>query len=314
MPDRLRRTWPAVLVATLLAVLAFPTAAQSAPTRCPGTFEVLHNDHIGRLSLPAGPYVIDVLDSSRLSCASASDLFRQFLEDFDGRLPRPWVLNVSSRTFTRGSGSTTGFQVTRWWGGGGGGGGRHPATGLACPGFFHVLHNDHIGRLRLPAGEYRITLLSLNRISCARASRYFAQFLQDFDGRLPQPWVLDVETGSFMRGSRNVGFRVKPTGAPPNPNTGGGRNPPRGQRRCPGTFRVLHRDRIGRLRLPAGRYLITLLSNRLSCRSASRRFSQFLDNPSGRLPRPWVLNTGTGTFSRGRGSRTGFRVKPARAR
>jgi len=197
MPDRLRRTWPAVLVATLLAVLVSPTAAQSAPTRCPGTFQVLHNDHIGRLSLPAGPYVIDVIDSSRLSCAGASDLFRQFLEDFDGRLPRPWVLNGSSRTFTRGSGSTTGFQVTRSSGGGGGGGGRHPATGLACPSFFHVLHNDHIGRLRLPAGEYRITLLSLNRISCAQASRYFAQFLQDFDGRLPRPWVLGRGDGQL---------------------------------------------------------------------------------------------------------------------
>jgi hypothetical protein len=274
---------------------------------------VLHDDHIGRLALPAGPYVIDVLNSSKLSCEGASDLFRQFLEDYDGRLARPWVVDVSTRTFTRGSGGTTGFRVTRTTGGGGGGGGRHPATGRVCPASFEVLHNDRIGKLKVPKGEYQITLLSLGRISCAQASRYFAQFLQDFDGRLPPPWLIDLETGSFIRGSRNVGFRVKPTGEPPNPSGGGGRHPAKGQRRCRGTFRVLHRDRIGRLRLPAGPYIVTALSNQLSCSSASNLFRQFLAAPNARLPRPWLLNTQTGTFTRGKGSKKGFRVKPARA-
>src|SRR4051794_3068716 len=315
MSTRLRSTWLPALAASAIAVaLVFPAAAQSAPTRCPDTFQVLHDDHIGKLSLPAGAYVINVIDSSRLSCSDAFDLFRQFLEDFDGKLARPWVVNVSARSFTRGKGSTTGFSVTRSSGGGGGGGGRHPATGTSCSSFFHVLHKDHIGKLKLPAGEYRITLLSVGRISCARAARYFAQFLQDFDGRLPSPWVIDVETGSFMRGSRNVGFRVKPTGNPPNPSGGGGHYPSNGQQRCRGTFRVLHRDRVGKLRLPAGRYIITTLSSRPSCKSASNLFSQFLDDLSGRLPRPWVVNPKTGTFTRGKGSKRGFRVKPARAR
>ena len=309
---RLRLLWPAVLVA---ATLALPAGAHAAPVRCPATFQVLNNDHIGRLSLPAGPYVIDVLDSSKLSCAGASDLFRQFLEDYNGNLPGPWVLNRSTRTFTRGAGSSTGFRVTRSsGGGGGGGGGRYPAGGKACSAPFEVLHNDHIGKLKVPKGEYRITLLSLGRISCAKASRYFARFLQDFNGRLPRPWFIDVETGSFMRGSRNVGFRVKPMGNPPNPNGGGGRHPGKGQRRCPGTFRVVHRDRIGRLRLPAGPYIVTVLSSSLSCGSASNLFRQFLDDPNGRLPRPWTLNTQTGTFRRGKSGNKGFRVKPARAR
>ena len=302
-----------LLVAALavsLFALAMPGASQAAPLRCPGTFQVLHDDHIGKLSLPQGPYVIDVLDSSQLSCEHASDLFRQFLEDFDGRLPRPWVLSVSTRTFRRGSGSSTGFTVTR---SSGGGGGRYPAGGKACPATFDVLHNDHIGKLKLPKGEYRITLLSQRRMSCARAARYFAQFLQDFDGKLPSPWFLDVETGSFMRGSRNVGFRVKPTGNPPNPSGGGNRYPSGGQRRCP-NFRVLHRDRIGRLRLPAGPYILTTLSSRTSCSSASRLFRQFLNDPDGDLPRPWVLTVKSATFRRGRGSNRGFRVKPARAR
>src|SRR5215208_3145065 len=101
----LARIRPLLLATVVLSALtlALPGAAQSAPLRCPGTFQVLHDDHIGKLSLPAGPYVIDVIDSSSLSCAHASDLFRQFLEDFDGKLPRPWVTNVSTRTFTRGS-------------------------------------------------------------------------------------------------------------------------------------------------------------------------------------------------------------------
>jgi hypothetical protein len=311
----LARIRPILLATFLLSVvaLAAPGAAQSAPLRCPGTFQVLHDDHIGKLQLRAGPYVIDVIDSSQLTCEDASDLFRQFLEDFDGRLQRPWIVDVSTRTFTRGSGSSTGFKVTRSTGGGGGGGGHHPATGRACPALFDVLHNDHIGRLRLPAGEYRITLLSVGRLSCARAARFFTQFLQDFDGRLPRPWTTDVETGTFMRGSRNVGFRVKPTGNPPTPNNGP-QNLKKGQRRCPATFRVLHRDRIGKLRLPAGRYLITTLSSRPSCRSASNLFSQFLDDTTGRLPRPWLVNSKTGTFTRGKGSKRGFRVKPARAR
>jgi hypothetical protein len=258
--------------------------------------------------------VITVLDSSRLSCEDASDLFRQFLEDFDGRLARPWVANNSTRTFTRGPGSTTGFRVARsTGGGGGGGGGRYPATGRVCPALFDVLHNDHIGRLRLPKGEYRITLLSVGRLSCARASSAFTQFLQDFDGRLPRPWTIDAETGSFMRGSRNIGFRVKPTGNPVTPNNGP-QYPKNGQRRCPSTFRVLHRDRIGKLRLPAGPYLISTLSSRPSCRSASNLFRQFLDDTTGRLPRPWLVNSKNGTFTRGRGSKTGFRVKPSRAR
>jgi hypothetical protein len=313
MPARLR---PVLLAAMVLAIVLFalPAGAQAAPTRCPGTFQVLHDDHIGKLSLRAGPYVIDVIDSSRLSCSDASDLFRQFLEDFDGKLAKPWLLNVSTRTFTRGRGSTIGFTVTRSSGTGGGGGGRYPATGKACPSFFHVLHNDHIGKLKLPAGEYRITLLSVGRISCARASRYFAQFLQDFDGKLPRPWTIDVETGSFERGSRNIGFRVKPTGNPPNPSGGGNRYPSKGQKRCAGTFRVVHRDHIGKLKLPAGPYIISTLSSKLSCGSASNLFRQFLDDPNGRLPSPWAVNTKNGTFRRGKGSSKGFRVKPSRAR
>ena len=54
-----------------------------------------------------------------------------------------------------------------------------------CSSTFSVLHNDRIGALRVPAGEYDITLIRQNRITCARASQLFSRFLQDFDGTLP---------------------------------------------------------------------------------------------------------------------------------
>jgi hypothetical protein len=304
------------VVVAAVAVVPASASAQAGAARCPATFDVLHNDKVGSLSLPGGPYYITVLDASRLSCQDASDLFRQFLEDWDGRLHRPWRYSVQGTgrgTFRRGAGSSVGFSVAPAGSHGGGGGGGHHPLGSQCPGTFRVLHNDRIGTFRIPKGNYRLTLLSVGRITCSQASRYFAQFLQDFDGILPSPWFLDTETGSFMAGSRNVGFRIKEAVRPytPSGRPGGGVHPT--GKRCPGTFRVLDNDRIGRLRLPAGPYRITLLSGGgLSCQGASRQFTSLLQDYAGTLPRPWVLNARTGTFRRGRGSNTGFRVKPVR--
>ncbi len=301
--------------AALLAAgaLGAPTAANAqgagSPLVCPGTFEVLHDDSVGQLVLPKGAYTITLLDQTALTCSDATDLLRQFLEDFDGRLPRPWVVNVVADGFTRGSGSSVGFRVAAATGGGGGGG-RHP-VGAACPGTFQVLHNDRVGTFAIPRGQYQITLLAVGRMSCSKASSYLARFLQDFDGILPRPWLIDRETGSFMRGSRNVGFRIKKLVGPARPSGGGSGIHPSGDR-CPGTFQVLDNDSIGSLRLRRGRYRITLLSDRLSCQTASRRFAAFLDDTDGVLPRPWVVKAQTGTFTRGRAGTIGFRIKPAR--
>ena len=315
MRERTRSLTLTIALLVSAAALLAPAAASAqtgGAATCPATFQVLHDDKIGALSLPAGAYTVTVLDSARLSCQHASDLFRQFLEDWDGRLPRPWRFSVEATgrgTFTRGAGSTLGFSVAPASNHGGGGGGGHHPHGTACPGTFRVLHNDRIGSFRIPAGNYQITLLSYGRISCARASRLFAQFLQDFDGTLPRPWILDSETGSFMRGARNVGFRIKELVGPPSPSGGGGGTHPTGSR-CGGTFRVLNNDRIGRLMLPRGRYTITLLSGGgLSCSGASRLFTEFLQDFTGVLPRPWVVNNRTATFTRGSGSNRGFRVK-----
>jgi hypothetical protein len=305
----LSRTRLAALAApfALALALAAPAGAQTtSAVTCPASFDVLHNDRIGSLQLPAGPYTITVLDGNTLSCTDASELFEQFLEDFDGRLQRPWVLNASTATFTRGRGSTVGFRVAQ-----SGPTPPTPPSNRVCPSYFTVLHNDHIGAFSIPRGRYRVTLLSLGHISCSQASSLLARFLQDWDGILPRPWFLDPTTGSFMRGNRNVGFRIKPWTGPVPSGGGGGTHPSDGSR-CPGTFRVLNNDRIGRLRLPRGPYIVTRLRGaRISCRQASSLFADFLQDFDGVLPRPWRLNTRTATFRQG-SSRNGFRVKPAR--
>ncbi len=168
-----------------------------------------------------------------------------------------------------------------------------------------MLHNDRIGSFQVPAGAYTIQLLAHGNLSCAQATGRLSAFLQDFDGRLPAPWVLDPTTGTFLRGSANSGFRIAPA-TTPNGGGGGGGTHPAG-RLCPGTFRVLHDDRIGSLRLNAGRYRVTLAaSRRPSCAAASQQLARFLQR--GQVTRPWRLNTTTATFSRPSGA--GFRIKP----
>jgi len=305
---RIQRTL-AGLVATAALALALAPSASAAEATCAGTFQVLHNDRIGAMQLPAGAYTITVLDSATMGCTEASHLLSQFLEDWDGRLSRPWVANNSTRTFTAGRNSTVGFRVTP---------GEptpptppnppHPPSSRVCAGYFTVLHNDRIGSFSIPRGQYRITLLGYAGVSCSQASTLFARFLQDFDGVLPRPWFLDPSTGSFMKGSRHIGFRIKPY-----VEDGGssrGRHPVRGETRCP-TFRVLNNDQIGRLVLPRGTYNVWV-RGRLSCARSTTLFAQFLQDVTGDLPSPWVVNPRTGSFSRGPGSPTGFRVKPAR--
>ena len=174
-----------------------------------------------------------------------------------------------------------------------------------CPGVFRVLQNDWIGTFAIPKGDYTLSLLSIGPMTCGQATGRFSAFLQDWDGRLPSPWLLDPVTGTFMEGSIYVGFRIAPAVTPlPGPVT-----PTRGNR-CPGTFRVQHDDRIGALKLPKGRYTITRTgSGAPSCAASSNAFARFLARPSGRLPKPWKLDRATATFTNGS---AGFRVKAVR--
>jgi hypothetical protein len=296
-------------VAVAVALLPAGAGAQTVTrTTCPSTFQVLHDDSIGKLKLRAGAYTITVLNPARLSCARASRLFAAFLQDYDGKLSSPWIVNSATSTFTQGAGSPVGFAVARS-GSASGGGGNNP-TANACPGFFRVLDNDHIGKLNIKRGNYRITLINAKKLTCAKASRYLTQFLADYDGKLGRPWIISsFTTATFRRGKgSSIGFRVKPATGKPKKPSGGGNS----QNECGGTFRIVNSTRIGRLRLKAGPYLtFPLTGSGLSCGRVSRLFMQFLDKDfNGRLPSPWTLDPQTGTFTNGR--KPGFRVKPAK--
>lgn len=296
----LKRLIRVALVAGLAAAFALPAATASAATRCPATFQVLHNDRIGAMTLPAGPYYIYV---TNLTCAQASALFAEFLQDYDGILRYPWRANAARRSFTNGRSSFSVRQVSRT---------RPtpptpptPSNAYTCGGTFSVLHDDRIGTARLPKGQYRIQLLS-SGITCTTASTLFARFLNFPSGRLPSPWgyaPLGRRTpgATFTNGANGTAFRVTYTGRRTN---GGGH----AGYSC-GIFRVLHDDNIGSLYVPRGPYEIVLpAGSSMTCATATNAFRNFLR--AARLPRPWHLDTSTGTFTRGVGSSTTFRLDP----
>jgi len=198
-------------VATAIAVFAAATRADAAKTtKCPNSFRVLHDDHVGKLQLRAGSYQISVANAKALSCQRASQLFTKFLQDYDGKLPNGWKVNVQKSGFEKTSQKSFYVKRTGGAGSGGGSGGRHPGQGeMICPGTFRVQHNDKIGRLKLPAGPYTITVIHKNRISCSHASNLFARFLQRPDGNLPNGWKLKVQSGTFLKKDGSKGFRVK---------------------------------------------------------------------------------------------------------
>jgi len=254
-----------------------------------------------------------VANPARLSCARATTDLAEFLQDYDGRLRRPWTVNARQRSFQRGSDTAVGFSVARVSGAATGGGDQPGPTANACPGYFDVLHNDHIGTLPIPKDAYRITLLSANSLTCSQASRFLTSFLQDFNGRLASPWRLNTTTATFTRGrSTTVGFRIKPAVGPEPKPSNGGRYPAKGQPgECPGTFRVLNNDRIAGMALPAGPYLTFVYRGTgVSCREASQLFRTFLSGEN--VPSGYRVAPATGVFSKGK--RPVFRVKAASPR
>jgi hypothetical protein len=162
-----------------------------------------------------------------------------------------------------------------------------------CPAAFTVLHNDSVGSLKIPAGAY---FLRTTRLTCANASALLGRFLDDFDGILPGGWVIARTGRGFVNGSTGASFTLLAAG--PRPPSGG---------RCPGTFTVQHDDRIGALRLPAGRYAIN--ARGLSCGAAANRFAFFLFHDfAGTLPAGWRMNVSRQRFTRRSSSFTVKRV------
>jgi hypothetical protein len=286
------------LILTLLAAVVFAVAltggASASAATCSGTFRVLNSDRIGSLKLPAGPYTITT--SGGVGCQQAATLFNRFLEDWDGNLPNKW--KVSGSGFRQGA-SEAAFTVT-------------PAKstpvpppsgggGPICPGAFTLTAADRILNLTIPAGNYAIQLLSSSKsLGCGVAAREFAAFLRgNARTPLPSPWTLNSATSTFSRGG-GLGFRIIVAGG----STGGGGRTTGFT--CPGTFQVVHSDRINSLKVPAGSYYLYALGD-IGCVEVVNRFRSFLS--ANRIPpHNWTLNTQTATFLY-QGNR-GFRVEP----
>jgi hypothetical protein len=166
-----------------------------------------------------------------------------------------------------------------------------PADVARCKTSFTVLHNDRVGALQIPKGQYFMTPVGLN---CVAASELFTRFLDDFDGVLPGGWRADAATRSFVNPLTNQSIAI---GSPLSPK-------PSSRGVCPGTFTVEHNDRIGRLSLRAGKYQLTVRGG-LACSTASSQLAFFLFHDfAGTLPRPWKLNLAARRFSKGKSSFT----------
>jgi hypothetical protein len=182
------------------------------------------------------------------------------------------------------------------------------AAGTNCP-TFHVLHNDRIGPAILPAGAYNVHLTRGSKLTCSKASQLFARFLSDFDGNIA-PWrVVPKGTGKarFVKPG-NRGFAVARSGG----GGRGGQNARLGHL-CPGTFHVLHNDRIGPLFFPAGIYQIYIPRHSVvPCKGASNHFARFLSTPSGVLPGNWQMKSNRAMFfKKNQPTRRRFRVDPS---
>jgi hypothetical protein len=199
----------AVASFALVAALSSSSAAAKAGTNCP-TFQVLHNDRIGKAILPAGTYNVRPGHRSNLSCLRTSALFTRFLEDYDGVLPHHWrVVPIRSGRvkFTKGNGRS--FRVIHTSASTGEG---SSPLGSLCPGSFHVLHDDHIGPLDFPRGYYQFYIPRRSVITCTQASKKFAHFLDIPSGKLPNGWGLRSQRAVFFRKNdpRRKRFRVDP--------------------------------------------------------------------------------------------------------
>jgi hypothetical protein len=185
-------------------------------------------------------------------------------------------------------------------------GGAATASAAACSSF-KVLHDDRIGAVVLPAGNYEVT--ASDGLGCPTSSKLFTRFLSDWDGNLPKPWRATAEgsgKATFTGGS--LSFSVRLVGG----GSGGGGNPELG-RLCPGTFTVNAGSDVGPLYFAQRQYLLYIPArSAITCRRSSVLFTRFLAAPGGVLPDPWQVASQTATFFKpAHPLRSAFRVEPA---
>lgn len=183
-----------------------------------------------------------------------------------------------------------------------------PASAATCPSF-KVLHDDRIGAVSLPAGNYEVTVSG--GLSCPASSKLFARFLSDWDGNLPKPWQATAEgsgKATFRGGSLSFSVRLVGGGG----GEGGGSNTELGQL-CSGTFTVNAGSDVGPLFFARGPYLVYIPTrSAITCRRASVLFTRFLAAPAAMLPAPWQVASQTATFFKpAHPLRSAFRVEPA---
>jgi hypothetical protein len=193
----------------LLLVLALMGPASASAVTCPN-FKVLHDDRIGVADLPAGNYFLQTTDG-KLSCQEASQLFARFLQDWDGNLPKPWLV-VSHGTgkvsfARRGLPAIYAERI-----GSGANAGGNTALGKLCPGTFTVNAGSQIGPLFFSKGRYLIYIPTRSGISCRRGSVLFTRFLAAPGGTLPFPWRLMNQTATFYKPAhpQRSAFRIEP--------------------------------------------------------------------------------------------------------
>jgi hypothetical protein len=275
------------LFLSVIVALSVPSGAPAAVARCKSSFAVLHNDSVGALTIPKGQYYLTPVG---LNCATASELFARFLDDFDGVLPGGWTVNAANASFVNPlthQSIAIGSPLLP-----------NPSGHGVCPGAFTVEHNDRIGALLLRAGRYQITVRG--GLSCSTAASQLAFFLfHDFAGTLPKPWKLNLAAKRFGKGKSSFSVKfVSRSG-----KSGGGGLHPNLAITCPKTVAVAAPTTLGALIIPAGSYYVNVFSN-LSCTSATALFKQFVT--AGALPPQWVLVPDTGTFLRGN---EGFQIE-----
>lgn len=185
-------------------------------------------------------------------------------------------------------------------------GGAASASAAGCP-TFRVLHDDRIGAVVLPAGNYEVTVSG--GLSCPASSKLFARFLSDWDGNLPKPWRGTAEgsgKATFKGGAQSFSVRLVGGGG------GGGGNTEIGKL-CPGTFTVNAGSDVGPLYFAKGPYLLYIpAKSGITCRRSSVLFTRFLAAPGGMLPDPWQVKTQTATFFKpAHPLRSAFRVEAA---
>jgi hypothetical protein len=198
-----------VLGLALLVAAVWGGSGASAAIACP-SFRILHNDRIGPAVLPAGNYTITSTPSASLTCAATSQLFKRFLEDYDGILPRPWtvVAQGTGKASFRLAGVVT-FSVSR---SSGGGEEESSSLGTLCGGSFMVNSSTRVGPLFFPRGSYLLYIPPRSAISCRRASVLFTRFLGAPGGKLPVPWRTMAQTATFYKPAhpQRSAFRIEP--------------------------------------------------------------------------------------------------------